>query len=48
MNFDLEFSKIKDGTDVQNSNDPLIKVLVKKLMKQIASNSKIENTQARS
>jgi hypothetical protein len=30
INFDLKFSKIKDGTDVQNPKDPLIKILVKK------------------
>ena len=46
INFDLEFSNIKDRTDVQNSKNPLIKILVKKSMRQIASNSKDENTQA--
>ena len=43
----LNSQKIKDGTDVQNSKNPLIKILVKKSMKQIASNSNVENTQAR-
>jgi hypothetical protein len=38
INFDLEFSKIKNRTDVQKSKNPLIKILVKKSMKQIASN----------
>jgi hypothetical protein len=33
INFDLEFSKIKDRTDIQNSKNPLIKILVKKSMK---------------
>ena len=47
INFGLEFSKIKDRTDVQNSKNPLIKVVVKKSMKQIASNSNVENTKAR-
>jgi hypothetical protein len=46
INFDLEFSKIKGRTDVQNSKNPLIKILVKKSMRQIASNSNVENTQA--
>jgi hypothetical protein len=46
INFDLEFSIIKDGTEVQISKNPLIKILVKKWMKQIASNSNVKNTQA--
>jgi hypothetical protein len=46
LDFDLEFSKITDRTDVQNSKIPLIKILVKKSMKQIASNSNVDNTQA--
>jgi hypothetical protein len=36
--FNLEFSKVKDRTNVQNSKNPLIKNLVKMFMKQIASN----------
>jgi hypothetical protein len=36
INFnDLEFSKIKDRTNVQNSTNPLIKNLVKNLTNQI-------------
>jgi hypothetical protein len=38
---------LKEGTDVQNSKNPLIDVLVKKSMKQIASNLNVENTQTR-
>jgi hypothetical protein len=45
FNFDLEFAKIKVRTNAQNSNysNPLIQILVKKLMKQIASNSIVKN-----
>jgi hypothetical protein len=46
INFDLEFSKIKDTTSVQNSRNPLIKILVKKSMRHIVSNSNVETTYA--
>jgi hypothetical protein len=49
INFDLEFSKIKDRANVQNSKDPSVKIHDKKLqkpMEQIASDSNDENTHA--
>jgi hypothetical protein len=46
INFDLEFSKNKDRTDIQNSKNPFIKILVQKPMKETASNSNVENTYA--
>jgi hypothetical protein len=42
----LNSQKVKDRTNIQNSINPWIKILVKKSMKQIASYSKVENTHA--
>jgi hypothetical protein len=46
INFDLEFSKIKNRINVQNSKNPLINCFAKEPMEQIASISNVENTYA--
>jgi hypothetical protein len=43
IDFDLEFSKIKYRTDAQNSRNLVMRILVEKSMKQIASHSNLIN-----
>ena len=42
----LNSQKLRTEQMSKNSKNPLIKIVVKKSMKQIASNSNVENTQA--